>query len=504
MAVHPDFDDPIKLWPAPDLGIMNDNRRPPPAFPIDVCGHEWATWISQAAKGAACPLDYGAAPLLASVSALIGHARWAQATPDWAEPPHLWCCGVGDSGDGKSPGSDVLMRHVLPEIERRMLKDFPDQLREWRAKCELGKAADEKWKSEVREAHKKNLQPPLPPMTDHREPQSPRLRQYDVTVEKVAVLLASAAPKGLLICRDELSGWIDGMSAYNPAGRAFWVEAYGGRPYTVDRQKYPEPIVIHRLAVAVFGGTQPDKLAVLMGEADDGLLSRLLWFWPTSIPFQLSRAPSGVEWAITALDRLRMLDLQTADPPQPIMVPLDDAAVPLIESFGRKMQQLKNRAGGKMRSAYGKARGQALRLSLNLEFMWWCGSDGFAPPPTRISRKAFIAAAALVEDYFVPMAERVYGDAALPEDERLAAIVARWIVSARLAEKTPAILNARELRRTARLPGLREAETVRAALTTLVEADWFVPIPARSGGAPGRKREDYAVNPRLKGVCDAE
>jgi hypothetical protein len=92
-----------------------------------------------------------------------------------------------------------------------------------------------------------------------------------VTVEKVATLLAGAAPKGLLIVRDELAGWLLGMNAYNDAGRSFWIEAYGGRPYRVERQKHPEPIVIPRLAVAVTGGTQPEKLAALFREADDGL-----------------------------------------------------------------------------------------------------------------------------------------------------------------------------------------------------------------------------------------
>jgi hypothetical protein len=47
-----------------------------------------------------------------TVSALIGHSRWAQATPGWVEPPHLWLGVVGDSGNGKSPGADCLMRDV--------------------------------------------------------------------------------------------------------------------------------------------------------------------------------------------------------------------------------------------------------------------------------------------------------------------------------------------------------------------------------------------------------
>ena len=68
-------------------------------------------------------------PALATASAQVGHARWAQATPGWAEPPHLWLGAVGGSGTGKSPGADCLPGEVLPEIERRQLASFPDKLR---------------------------------------------------------------------------------------------------------------------------------------------------------------------------------------------------------------------------------------------------------------------------------------------------------------------------------------------------------------------------------------
>ena len=62
---------------------------------------------------------------------------------------------------------------------------------------------------------------------------------------------ATAAPKGLLIVRDELAGWIAGMNAYHGGGRSFWIEAYGGRPYRVERKSHPDPVIVPRLAVAV-------------------------------------------------------------------------------------------------------------------------------------------------------------------------------------------------------------------------------------------------------------
>jgi hypothetical protein len=493
---QPNGHDDATSWGDPDMGVPGMHRRTPPQLPVEVFGPEWSDWIIEAAEAAACPTDYVVAPLLAAASALIGNSRWAQATAGWSEPPHLWVGAVGDSGNGKSPGADCLTREVLPEIERRMISDYPDRLQQWRAGVEYEKVIEEKWKSEVRDAQKRGAPPPLPPATAAGpEPKSPRLRQHDVTIEKVAALLGTAAPKGLLIWRDELTGWIDGMTVYNEAGRAFWVEAYGGRPYRLERQKHPEPIEIARFAVAVYGSTQPDKIAALMRGADDGLLSRFLWLWPEPIPFRLGRMRPGANWAIAALDKLRELDLQPGaqlgDPARPIMVRLADEALPELEGFGRDMQRRQMTAGGLLRSALGKTRGQALRLGLLLEFLWWCGADGIGPPPSRISARAFEEARRLISDYFVPMAERTYGDASATQADRNAATLARWILRERKHE-----VHVRTLLRDERLPGLRTANDIHAAAEVLVEAEWLSP-PPRGTEFGRRGRVAYPVNPRL-------
>ena len=217
-------------WGEPDMGVLRLRRRPPPSLPLEVFGETWKQWLLDAAVAAACPVDYVVAPLLASVSTLIGNARWAQAWPGWSEPPHLWAVVVGDSGTGKSPGADCLMRDVLPTIERRMIGDYPDRLREWQGAVEFDKLAKKRWKDEFREAQeKKKPLPPIPkPTAPDIAPEKPRLRQHDVTIEQARAVLATAAPKGVMMVRDEIAGWLMGMEAYNPAGRAFWLEAYGG------------------------------------------------------------------------------------------------------------------------------------------------------------------------------------------------------------------------------------------------------------------------------------
>ena len=144
-----------------------------------------------------------------------------------------------------------------------------------------------------------------------------------------------------------------------------------------------------------------------------------------------------------------------------------------------------------MNSALGKARGLALRLSLNLEYLWWAARPGMEAPPAAISREAFAAAATLVADYLLPMAERTYGDAAAPARDRDAATLARWI-----AKERPAEIHVRALQRDVRLPGLATAEAIHEAAAALVEAGWLSPPPG-SGGQAGRPKGAYPVNPAL-------
>ena len=77
-------------------------------------------------------------------------------------------------------------------------------------------------------------------------------------------------------------------------------------------------------------------------------------------------------------------------------------------------------------------------------------------PPDSISKEAFAAAATLVGEYFMPMAERVFGDAGATDVERDAATLTRWILKER-----PDEVHVRTLIREVRLPGLRSAEQIK-------------------------------------------
>ena len=164
-----------------------------------------------------------------------------------------------------------------------------------------------------------------------------------------------------------------------------------------------------------------DRLVDLLHSPDDGLQSRFLWMWPNAVP---PRRPTRCPDAAAALEAFRRLaDLPLVlgagdERPRPFICPLEDDAAALFDQWRHEHAAVE--VSGALASAFGKAPGHLLRLALVLEHLWWSGSAGYAAPPSRIGRHALSAAAALIEDYFKPMVTWVFGDAALPEVDRLA------------------------------------------------------------------------------------
>jgi len=487
------------LAPVPNRGFLSRTRLPAPPLPLDAFGPWWGDWIARTAAGANAPPDYVAAPLLAALSALIGNARWARAWHGWFEPPALWCASVGNPSSGKSPGAAPVMREVLGMVEGHMARDYPDELAAWKEAAKIAETIERQWEKDVAQAVRNGADIPAKPREANTRsaPVRPRVRVADTTVEALAAIL-QGLPKGVLHVRDELAGWLLNLSRYSGGtDRPFWLESYVGGPYTVDRQKNPEPLFIPRLAVATFGTIQPDRLEDALTGVDDGLAGRFLWTWPDPQPFRRPTMSCDAPAAALRLQRLAGLTMLADDAGEmrPGFVSCDPDASDLLERFGQEMQAGEEGAHGLLRSSMGKARGQVLRLAMVLELMWWCADDG-APEPSCISAKAMQAAAGLMRGYFLPMAARVLGDASVPAEERNARTLAGWIMQAR-----PAVVNVSSIRDGARLPGLRESEPVKQACRFLADAEWL--LPPEPSGAAGRPRGDWTVNPQLWAEVEA-
>lgn len=484
-------------WPEPDMRLIQNFRPPAPEFPLDVFGKAIATWIEDAAASKSAPKDYTISGLLASASVLIGNARHASPWSGWVEPPVAFLCSVGLPSSGKTPGIGA-STDLLRDFEQGINPGFDDQVNEYKTRMAQAEATKKEWDTAVKAAIKNDrLPPPFPAEAEEpEEPSKKRLCVMDATVEVLAPLLKNNV-KGIMLYRDELAGWLAGLNQYKGSGgsdRPFYLEAYNGKRYVVDRVKFGPGrfIEIPYLSIPIVGGIQPERLnSALLSDADDGMAARFLYFFPDSIaPVRPYKSPDN-SLIKRAFEKLHRLSLQLNEQGQmvPVVIPLEPQAADALDVFRRSVHEAEKTASGHYLSYLGKNPGKVIRLALILEYLEWAVGSIF-PEPTHVSEGSIKAAIRLVIEYFDPMAARVFEDAALPEPIRNAVKIAKKIIG---QKQRPTIINARDIQR-ARIEGIKTSEIRDAALDELVEAGWLIPLAVQTGGRP---RVDYRVNPKI-------
>lgn len=487
-------------WPAPELALATAEALPAPPLPLDLFPGRWPRWIARAAAAAGAPPDYVACALLPVVGAAIGNARWASPWDGWKHPPVVNVACVGLPSAGKSPAINAVAE-PMAALEADLNEDFEERMREWRTARQEAKERRIAWEAEVKEAVKRGTAPPPEPL-GAREPDQPWKRRTcstDPTME-AARDLSAANPRGLLLHRDELAGWIAGMDAYGNAkagaARAFWLQAYEGSRWTADRVKDGDNARdVPHLTWAIVGGIQPDRLATLLLHGDDdGLSARFIYCWPEPSE-DISDPPNGAALPFAVKERLRRLRELPMPGDKPSILPFTAEAIDALQDARRTEKQMEREASGLFLSWLGKLPGMAVRLSLVFLYLDWLEQPPGTPEPEAVDLDAIARALGFLFDYAVPMARRAFGEAALPEAERDARRLARWLLR---QSPIPETLNARLLRRMAHGPGIPTPERIEAALRELAELHLVRPAPARAGGGKGRQRADWAVNPTLQ------
>lgn len=489
-----------------NLEILNGTRRAPPLFPTHLLGPKWTNWIDTTAEACSSPKDYVAGSLLTVTSTLVGNARRVSPWEGWVEPAHIWGMIIGDPSASKTPAMRPVLR-LLEPIEDQLVSRHAESMSDFAARKAFAEAAEAQWKEECKSARKNgNAVPSRPPEANiPAEPICPQIVVNDVTQEALG-LISSANPKGVLFFRDELAGWLYGFGRYGGDGeRQLWLEAYNGDKKRIDRIKHPQPIIIRHFSVGILGGIQPERLSeAIIKEVDDGLGARFLYFWPESVPPQRPRPVISDSFAGLAVRRLFGLEMHEDERGflHPTVRHLtDDAAARFQQWREHHEPDQKALTGLLLKGHYGKMPGMVLRLSLLLEYLRWAANDRNENSPTgvmdfgdvqNVSLLCIESAIQIVEQYFKPMAQRVFGDADVPEGDRLAAQLARWIVDSR-----PATFNARQARSTSAGPGIRDPRKLEEACEALRDRGWLRFAGSRADGRPGRQSSDWEVNPLL-------
>jgi hypothetical protein len=183
----------------------------------------------------------------------------------WKESARLWYANIAKSSDKKTPAL-LIAKKPLGTLEIDLYhSDLPLQ-----EKYELEKA---KYDSLKKKGKVKGLEKP-------GRPKQRRRVSDDITVERLRDILKDN-PQGILIFRDELSGWIGSFDAYKQTGRAgsdraAYLEAYNGGPRFIDRVGKGR-VLVPNWSISIIGGIQRSSMRRLFGTiTDDGLLQRFI------------------------------------------------------------------------------------------------------------------------------------------------------------------------------------------------------------------------------------
>jgi hypothetical protein len=479
-------------WPEPEP--LGSELPPVPAFDANLLPESLRPMVEDVAERMQVPLDFPAVAVVATLAGLCGRRAVIQpkaADASWTVVPNLWGAIVASPGTMKSP---VISTITAPAraIEEEWRSEYENAMREHADAKVLADVQMNAWKQRATQACKKGESPTPPPTQDLDEPSPRRLITGDSTFESLHQLLAHN-PGGVLVLRDEVSGWLAGLDRQGrESERAFYLECWSGDTgFTIDRIGRGSIHVAH-CCVSFFGGFQPARMRAYMADAlkdgpsNDGLIQRFqLLVWPDPRQdYKFVDRPANVgaiKAAETVYRRIASMDTEN----------------PLRLRFASDAQQLFNawltdveiRMRADDMSPFMQAHLSKYRKLMPAVAVLFSLADG---ETHSVSLRHTQQAASLC-DYLEAHARRVYSSRISPE--RLAAMS--------LTKKLTKGWKRKEGRFTIRdverndWSGLETPESVRAAVRVLENSGWL--RRDQNKAERGRPSEAYIINPKVGG-----
>lgn len=275
---------------------------------------------------------------------------------------------------------------------------------------------------------------PLP-----EKPRRPTLKRTwvdDCTVEALALRL-SENPRGLALIRDELSGFMLGLNQYK-GGRgpdqAFFLSAWSGMPYQVDRKSDPDPTILHNPFLSIVGGIQPGILPRILhrDHLESGFAARFLFAYPANHKLEmsdLSVSPETWECVRGVFGRLYAREPGSrADGSltEGCLVGLTPVAQGLFREYHGFLNDDVNRMSDDdpLRAPISKMPAQLARIALILHSVRWASSE--VDSYDAVDEDTMVSAIRLI-DYFVSHSRRVWVLLTEAPDERRVRRLLDWI-----------------------------------------------------------------------------
>jgi putative DNA primase/helicase len=390
-------------------------------FPVGAMPDGCRLLIAETAAAVGCPPEFVALPILVTLGTAIGNSRRLQIKKGWTEGATIFGASIAAPGTGKSPAQKQVIEPA---------KDSQAKLRkDWRDKMEAFEDRMRSYKIESKQAEKDGEPADRPPDT----PDMARTLVGDTTVEALADIM-DKNPRGVLINRDELAGWVRGLDQYKGGkgnDRQFYLSLWGNELAQYDRKNQTEPIFLERPFVGLYGSIQPAILRDLRANREDGLLERFLYCYPDRVVEDWSDAEVSDEvrmsyaFLYSSLRGLQPVEDENGDPQPEIATFTEDARALYIEVFN-SLQEERRSPGfpSTLDNYWPKLAAYLARLSFIIGMCREVSAGG-AGRKVEV-RDVYVAAELLT--FFKSNARRVYvalyGD---DRDERLSYDLARFL-----------------------------------------------------------------------------
>lgn len=472
-----------------------------PPLPLEILPDVMGPWIGDAADRTRFPPDSMAVGAMASLGSLLGRKLGIRLKghDDWTEYANAWGIVIGTPSTLKSPARNAALS-PLRAVQVAANNDNADLLKKYGedlADYELRASAYDK---EVRKLLAKNPNAPID-LEKPNEPSKPVMRALwttDATAEKLGELLVEN-PNGILIDRDELSGFLMAMEDERKAeARGFFLSGWSGNEgYRFDRIGRGT-IIIPNFAISIFGGIQPGPLARYVrgaygGEKADGFLQRFqLAVWPESTPFEYvdrwsdSAARQRVNELFARVDGMTGDEIGMRDKfgDGPPFIRLSSAAQPIFADWYTNFmtsQQRDEHQNAAIAAHFGKFPGLVGKLALGIHV-----ADD--PDGREVSERTLLKALGWIE-YLTPHARRIYHAVEHPETGAAELLLARL-----KRGELPPSFKAWEISRKC-WHGLTDRAAVKKACRLLFEFGWLIEIDAGGSQGVGRPADPiYAVS----------
>lgn len=397
-------------WSPAREGIASPSESRTLPFPVEVFPPPIRDFVAASSEDLAVPVDYMGLAVLATLSTAIGSGHVIEIKDGWTEDARIWLAVIGRSASNKS---GALSRALGPlyDLQKHRATDYQRR----RANYEQEMARRSRKDGEILA--------------------SPTLQQVmvqDTTMEGLGQVLQHN-PRGVLLIRDELAGWVGSMDAYRKgADREAWLSLWNhGLPAITNRKTQAPTVLPDGGFVSVVGGMPPGGLSKLRSQdgQEDGFLPRFLMAFPEPLPERLLvSVPVPTDAYVDHVRGLWATHPAHNNPSWdgvPITIRLGTDAYEVFRVWHDTVTREASEAASEyLNAALGKLPGQCARLALILH----CSeiANGKAERRTHVGRETMGKAIHLA-NYFGAQARRIAGELVTsPEDRQLKRLV-EWL-----------------------------------------------------------------------------